>query len=85
MLPATVRGANRGYLAALIGLAEPTIIGKSLADHGDRCTSVQKRPHFERLRILEANGTPCLYNIAGIHYDDVDAWAWISLVEGIPI
>lgn len=63
------------YLAALIGLKEPTVVGKRLAYYGDRCTGIQKCSQFDRFGIFEADSTSTLDDITRIHQYDIYARA----------
>jgi hypothetical protein len=78
----TVCGTDRCYLAALTSLEELAVVGKDPTDHSYRCTRIQKRRHWVRARIFEADRTPSLNNIPRVHYGNFNARAWISLVEG---
>lgn len=85
VFPTAVCGTDCSYLDPLISLKKLAVAGKSPTDNGDECTGIQKGLHWVWCRIFKADSTSSLNKVTRIHYYDVNAWAWISLVERVPI
>ncbi len=68
MFAAVLFVTKRDYLAAFIGLKELAGVGPNLTDDSNGGARVQKRLHWAGLWEFEANCTPSLNHMTGIHY-----------------